>query len=402
MNNGSADVIVVGLGAMGSSTAYQLALRGVSVIGIDRFAPPHDQGSSHGDSRVTRQATAEGAAYVPFAVRSQELWRLIEHETATDIFTDCGVLMIAPEGGGGAALHGTPDWLGRTISLAREFGIEHELLAGAEVQRRYPAFQLDDTFAAYLEPGGGFVRPERAVAAQLALAQRHGATVHDSTTVTNIAASGDSVVVTTDRGTFTAAHAVLSAGAWLPTLLDDPALRSHFSVSRQELHWFAPAADRARHVAPGACPVFFWTFGDGPRDFFYGFPAVDGVAAGMKVATEQFEHTTTADTAQRAASAAEAAAMYDHCIRGRVAALTPQHLQSVACLYTSTPTADFVVAAHPTLLNVTLVSPCSGHGFKHSAAIGEAVAETVVDGASRLDLSPFGLSGPRQPAGGDA
>ena len=157
------DVVVVGLGAMGAATLYQLAKRGVRVAGIDRFAPPHDLGSSHGDTRITRQAVGEGAAYVPLAIRSQQIWRELEAELDVQLFEQCGVLVMTastnPQRPAGAR-----DFTDNSIELARRYGIEHQELDAAEIRRRFPQFApLDDSARGYFEPGGGFVRPERCI-----------------------------------------------------------------------------------------------------------------------------------------------------------------------------------------------------------------------------------------------
>lgn len=386
-----ADVIVIGLGAMGSAAAHQLALRGVDVIGIDRFVPPHMFGSTHGDTRVTREACAEGAAYVPLAARSHELWREIEAETEADIYTACGVLMVGP-GSGMGSMHGTQDWVGATIALAERFEIRHEVLDGAMARDRYPMFSFDDTACAYLEPGGGFVRPEAAVAAQLHLAQRAGARLQLDSEVTRVrSTSAGAEVKTADGATFGAERVVLSVGAWLPSFLADPALRDDFTVYRQLLHWFDVEPAWAGRVSVGELPVHLWSYGAGATDFFYGFPAIDGPDGGIKVATEQFAETTTADAVDRDVSVDEALAMHERCLRGRHAAVSDRVLRSATCLYTVTNDSHFRIDDHPELPGVLLVSPCSGHGFKHSSAIGEAIAEQLTQGSSTIDLSPFRL-----------
>jgi sarcosine oxidase len=387
-----ADVIVVGLGAMGSATTLQLAARGVDVVGIDRFAPPHSLGSTHGDTRVTRVACAEGAAFVPLARRSHELWRELEAESGTSLFEACGVLMAGP-GSGLGSMHGTDDWIGATIALAEQFEVDHEVLDGAAAHERFPMFAFDDATRAYLEPGGGFVRPEAAVGAQLELARPAGARLHLDAEVTSITSSSAGVEVrTADGGTFGAERVVLSVGAWLPTFLDEPSLRDSFTVHRQTLHWFDMDPVWADRVTPDALPVYLWSFGPGATDFFYGFPAIDGPSGGMKVATEQFTETTTAEAVSREVSADEARAMHERCLSGRMAAVTDHPLRSASCLYTVTRDSNFVVDEHPELPGVLLVSPCSGHGFKHSAALGEAIAQRLVTGSSTIDLSSFTLA----------
>jgi sarcosine oxidase len=383
-----ADVIVVGLGAMGSATAYQLARRGVRVLGIDRHRPPHGLGSTLGESRVTRVATAEGAQYVPLARRSHELWRELEQEAGEDVFTACGVLMVGPRSGG-QGLHGLDDWLGRTIELAERFGVEHELLDGATASERWPALAIEPEFRAYLEPGAGFVRPEAAVRAQLQLAAGHGAELRLDTIVTGIRAAGDGVVVTTASGELCAAHAIVSAGAWAPDFLAAPELRALLHVERQVLHWFEVDPALAAHATPDELPVYFWASDDRP---FYGFPMLGGIADGIKAATDQSVPATSPELVDRSTTRSEAHEVFDTCLDGRLLAARREPVRSTACMYTVTPDRHFVIDAHPELEHVTLVSPCSGHGFKHSAAIGEALAQRVLEGSSTIDLAPFALA----------
>lgn len=385
-----ADVIVVGLGAMGSATAYQLAQKGASVIGIDRFHPPHSFGSSQGESRVTRLATAEGAEYVPLVMRSHALWREIEARTHTNILTECGVLMIGPASGA-EQMHGVPDWIGETVALAERFDIAHETLTGAQASERFAAFAVDVRSRAYFEPSGGFVRPEVAITAQLQLASRHGAELNYGQRVTTIRNSGSGVVVVTDTDSYSADNVVISAGAGVRQFLRGP-YRTLFAAYRQALHWFAVDDRFENAVSPADCPVYMWSFAPGPVDFFYGFPAVNGVSEGLKVATEQFTQSTSAEDLRGAAKPTGADALYARYLSGRLRAASSTVLKSTACLYTATSDSGFVIDVHPELEGVLVVSPCSGHGFKHSAAIGEAVAQLLLHGRSEIDLSTFGFA----------
>jgi sarcosine oxidase len=209
------DVIVIGLGAMGSATAYQLARRGARVLGIDRYHPPHDLGSSHGGTRITRLSVGEGAEYVPLVRRSHRIWREIEAASGEALMLTTGGLVIGPTQGG-SELHGQRDFVNRTIELARSFGIAHELLDADEVARRFPQFLMRGDERAYFEPEAGILRPERCVAVQLELARRAGARLITGEAVTGLAALGDAVTALTATGGYQAAHAVVTAGAWIP------------------------------------------------------------------------------------------------------------------------------------------------------------------------------------------
>ncbi|MGN8197350.1 N-methyl-L-tryptophan oxidase [Salinisphaera sp. RV14] len=381
------DVAVVGLGAMGSATLHQLAKAGVRAIGIDRFMPPHTRGSSHGDTRITRQAIGEGPDYVPFVLRSHALWRELEAATGETIFNPCGTLIMAPSDMPNTH-HGKTGFLETTIEAARAYGIEHELLGADEIAARFPQYVgLGGRERAYFEPGGGYVRPERAIAAQLELARQNGAMVCTDMVVQAIRQSGDAVAIETENDVIRAGRAVVSAGAWTAPLLGAPFDRL-LTVSRQVLHWFSLAEGA---VAPDEWPVSIWMHGSGDTDYFYSFPPLPGEAS-IKVATEQYASHTSADMLERNVGADESAAMFDHHVNGRIAGARAPAIRAAACLYTTTPDRGFILDWHPDMDRVFVISACSGHGFKHSAGIGEAVAGVLRDEGEPIDLAPFALS----------
>ncbi|AKA25279.1 N-methyl-L-tryptophan oxidase [Pseudomonas chlororaphis] len=386
MQTAEFDVVVVGLGAMGAATLYQLAKRGLNVAGIDRFAPPHDQGSSHGDTRITRQAVGEGAAYVPLAIRAQQIWRELEAQVDEPLFEQCGVLVMtssaAPTG-----QDGTPDFTANTLALARQFGIEHEALDAAQIRQRFPQFApIHDSALGCFEPGGGYVRPERCIDAQLTLARQLGATLFTGETVQAIASDQGQVRVTSQGRCITAAKAVVCAGMWSSQLLGAP-FDELLRVCRQTLYWYRLAEPA---IFPEHSPSFI-VHGASDEQHCYGFPPIPGEGS-MKIATEQYSQASTPDDLDRQVSAAQSAAMYHDLVRTHIAGVTPELVKSAVCAYTVTPDAHFIIDQHPRLANVTVVSACSGHGFKHSAAIGEALAQQLVDGRSEIDLSAFSLA----------
>jgi len=379
-----ADVIVAGLGAVGSAALYQLARRGVRALGIDRFAPPHTRGSSHGDTRITRLALGEGAQYLPLARRSHEIWRELEGATERTLFRAVGCLVYGCAADQAAA-HGSGDFLQTTIEVAARHGIAHEVLDASTLRARFPQLRIAADEVGCLEAGGGFVHPEACIAAQLALARQRGARTQTDERVLDWRASPAGVEVTTDRGAYAADHLILAAGAWLPALL--PELAPHARICRQVMFWFLPAGDAAA-FAPEHLPVFV-RLPDRRGEMFYGFPAIDGAAGGIKLATEQFARSTAPDDVAPRVSDDETAAMY-----ARAAPhlrIGPRCLRAVACKYTVTPDFAFVVDHAPQSARVWFASACSGHGFKHSAALGEALAEIAIDGRTRFDLSPFRL-----------
>ncbi len=376
------DTIVIGLGAVGSACLYQLAKHGQRVLGLDRYAPPHTYGSSHGETRITRQAIGEGEAYVPLVTRSHEIWREIEAETGTELLVQCGALILA-EREGAANHHGKVDFVRRTIAAAEQFGIPHEVLDASEISARYPQFGLTGAEIGYFEPGGGFVRPERCIAAQLSLAWRHGAEVMLDTAVAGITPDGPgaTTVVTAAGHRFTAAQVVVASGPWTAGLIGQP-LGQHLRVCRQVLHWFG--ADDEAVYAPERFPVFIWMHGNRQEDYLYGFPVPAG-STGIKVATEQHEEAIAdPDLLRRGVADGEQRAMYRDHVQGRLRGVRPGALRSSACMYTVTPDSGFIVDWLPGDGRVLVASACSGHGFKHSAGLGEAIAHGITDTAPRL------------------
>jgi len=378
--------IVLGLGAMGSAALYHLAKKGVRALGLDRFSPPHPFGSTHGDTRVTRLAIGEGEQYTPLALRSHELWRELERETGKTLLTTNGGLIISSSAR--TSRTHVENFFQNTLAAARKFGIAHEVLDAQEIRRRFPQFNVADDERGYLEKEAGFLRPEACVAAHLTQAERSGAEIHRNENVLTFHGSATGVSVTTDRGAYAAETLIVAAGAWLPGLIGEQLAR-HFTVYRQTLFWFDIEGAVAPFL-PERCPIFIWEL-QRRKQGIYGFPAIDGAGGGVKIATEQYEDATSADAVRRNVTADEIRAMYADYVVPYISGVADKCLKAVTCLYTVTPDFGFVIDRHPQCERVLLVSPCSGHGFKHSPAIGEALAELSTGGAARFDLAPFAL-----------
>ena len=370
---------------MGSAALYQLSRRGARVLGIDRFAPPHDLGSSHGETRITRLAIGEGGHYTPLVKRSHEIWREIEKQTSADLLTQCGELILS---GSGATAHThVPGFFQNTIDAARCHGVAHELLDAAQIRARFPQFNIRDDAFAYFEPEAGFLRPEACVAAELSLAERQGAELRRNEAVLDFDAAPGGVSVRTGRGTYSADKIVLCVGAWLPALLGGDFDRL-LKLYRQVLYWFDVEPEAASSFAPQNFPVFIWELPDAQQGI-YGFPVVD---RGLKIATEQYAQTTTPEAADRGVTSSEISQMHVQYVAPYLRGVTEKAVKAAACLYTVTPDAGFIVDRLPESERVVVASCCSGHGFKHSAAIGEALADAAQGRQGSIGLTPFRLA----------
>jgi sarcosine oxidase len=370
----SYDVIIIGLGAMGSAAAYHLAQRGQRVLGLDRFSPPHTMGSSHGQTRIIREAYFEHPCYVPIVQRAYVLWDELSRAANTPLFLQTGGLMI-----------GAPDSIVFTGAKrsADTHRLPHELLSADEVRQRFPALRPDEDMMAVLEPRAGILFPERCIAAHLALAGRHGANLRTEEPVVRWSATKDGVEVTTIKGAYRASQMILSAGSWARELLCD--LNPPLTVERQILFWFEPKAAPKLFYAEH-CPIHLWEVGAGEgRKFFYGFP---DLGEGVKVAGHHDGAAVSPESVSREVTPAEVEAMRRLLRRYLPRADGPLRSTTV-CLYTNTPDEHFWIDRHPLYRQVLIASPCSGHGFKFSSAIGEILSDLAATGKSQFDLSLF-------------
>jgi sarcosine oxidase len=380
------DVIVIGLGAMGSAAVYQLSKRNVKVLGIDQFSPPHALGSTHGETRVTRKAIGEGAEFVPLTLRTYEIFEEIEVETNADLLTKTGGLIISKTSGN-AALHGNSGFIETTVATAQKFGIKHRILSAEEIAKEFPQFILDGEETGYFEDEMGFLRPENCVAAQLQLAGKQGAEIRRNERVLEIKHNENSVEIITEKGIYHTEKLIISAGAWVKDFIEKPK-QDLFKIYRQVLYWF-DVAENYENFKVGSFPVFIWEFGRWENDFVYGFPTIEGENGGFKIATETYLETTNPDKANRQVSQKEVDEIYEKYVANRIKGVSRNTVKTATCLYTNLPNAKFLIDYLPENERIIIASPCSGHGFKHSAAIGEVLAELATEGKSKIDISAF-------------
>lgn len=370
------EVAVVGLGAMGSAALYHLARRGVRVVGFDRFAPPHTLGSTHGLSRIIREAYYEHPVYVPLVQRAYQLWADLERQVGRVLFVQTGGLMIGPRDG---------TLVAGARRSAREHSLEHEELSAREVQSRFPGFSVPDEMVGLFEPRAGVLNPEACVESHLRLAASAGAEIHLAEPVSAWRSrTGNAITLETPNGRYDVGRVVLCAGAWTPALLREGDLPVW--IERQVMHWFAPQAD-AELFAPARCPIAMIEYA--PDRFFYTLP---DSGSGVKAAIHHEGARVDPDTVNRAILDEERERVLE-LLRQYLPRAAGRHRQSATCLYTNTPDGHFFIAPYPPDERLLVVSACSGHGFKFSSAVGEAIAD-LCSGQPRSDLAPFGPGRP--------
>jgi len=367
------DALVVGAGGVGSAALYHLARRGLSVRGVDRFAPPHDWGSSHGDTRVIRLAYFEHPDYVPLLRRAYALWEELAQATRQELYVECGALQVGPPQG--ALLPGLD-------KAAAEHDLVLERFDATSFAARWPGFVLPEGAEARFEQRAGFLRVEDCIAAHLQLAQAAGAELVTDTVVSGWQRRGpDHVEVETSAGILAARRLIVTPGAWAPGLL--AGLKVPLRVTRQALFWFEAEELQAR---AGGAPVYFYELGDGR--FYYGFPAEGGAAkAARHYGGSEVADPLALDRELRPAEEADLRAFLSGHLRGVGGA----RLRHAVCMYTNTPDENFLVGRHPDAGEVVFAAGLSGHGFKFASALGEALAALATDEetpASVAFLSP--------------
>jgi len=372
MSSGSTyDVIIIGVGGMGSAAAAHLASRGQRVLALERFPLGHDRGSSHGLTRIIRLAYFEHSSYVPLLRRAFELWRDLERRTGEPLLHVTGGLDVGPAGS---------DVFEGSRRSCIEHDLPHEVLDAAMLRARFPAWHVDDDTHAVFQPDAGFLRPERCILAHAAWARAAGADIRENETVLEWNPLGGRVEVRTDRGEYEAGQLVLAAGAWMEGFV--PEYVYLMRPERQVVGWF-DVADRAL-FAPERFPVFVQ---DAPEGRFYGFPEFE--VPGFKIG--KFHHLgqrAHADALDRVCRPPDEAVLREAVARYFPAANGPL-LQAGVCMFTMTPDEHFLIDRHPHAEEVVVVSPCSGHGFKFSAVVGEIVADLVTVGSTAHDITPF-------------
>ena len=368
------DVIVIGVGGMGSATAYHLARRKKKVLGIEQFDIPHQLGSSHGVNRIIRLAYAEHPSYVPLLRRAYELWRELENSTGERLLVVTGGLDVGPEGG---------TLVAGSVRSCHEHGIPHELLSASAVGRRFPGYRLARGMVSVYQADAGFVMAERSVVAHANGALAHGAEIHGRERVLDWKAGRGGVRVRTDRGSYEAERLVLTAGAWSGKLAG--ALAPVAKPERQVMLWTQP--HRPERFRVGAFPVFNM---EAPEGRFYGFP-IHGIP-GFKIGKYHHrEQQVDPDSIDRGCDARDEAVVREGIRRYFPDADGPT-LSMATCMFTNTPDEHFILDVHPDAAEVSIAAGFSGHGFKFCSVVGEIMADLAITGRTRWNVELFRLA----------
>jgi len=370
----SYDVIVAGVGAMGSAACWHLAQRGLRVLGLERFDLGHGMGSSHGLSRIIRLAYFEGSHYVPIVKRAHELWARTGEQAGLKLLHVTGSLDLAPIGAGPVE---------SSLQSCLDHGLEHEQLDRAEISRRFPAFQLPEGHVGLWQPGGGFVASEKAIYAHVGLAQSRGADIRTNEPMLDWAPTADGgVTVRTERGSYSAGRLVITSGGWISDAV--PALARQVHTVKQAIGWFTTR--RPELFREGAFPVFILTAEEGS---FYGFPLYEH--PGFKIGGPHFAREPIDPREPDRTPSPRQVALIQDCLKRYLPDAAGAPLTLKGCVYTVSPDEDFIIDSVPGVPQAVFASCCSGHGFKFASAIGEILADRATDTPSPFDLSPFSL-----------
>jgi sarcosine oxidase len=361
------DAIVLGAGGIGSAALYHLAQRGLRVVGIDRFQPPHDRGSSHGHTRVIRQAYFEHPDYVPLLIESYRLWRELEHNTGRQLLHQIGLVEVGPADG--VVVPGV-------LRAATQHNLAVESMNAADVRQRWPGLNVHDSQIAVYEPTAGYLLVEDCVQAHLDAARNAGAELRPNTELLEWSADSHSVRVRTSGGELTAKHLIVTAGAWAGKML--AGFNIPLTVRRKSMFWFET---RESSHGPAALPVFLFELPDG---VFYGFPKLD--SRGVKVAEHSGGHIVENPLAvDRGVDADERRRLIDF-VSSHLPGVSPNVTDHAVCLYTMSPDEHFIVDSHPQHANVVFAAGLSGHGFKFATILGRALVDLALDGTTDLPI----------------
>ncbi|NOZ40602.1 MAG: N-methyl-L-tryptophan oxidase [Planctomycetes bacterium] len=368
------DAIVLGAGGgVGSAALWHLAQRGVRVLGVDRFEPPHDRGSSHGQTRIIRQAYFEHPDYVPLLLESYRLWTELQTHTECQLYHEVGILQVGLAEG---------QVVPGVLCAAELHGLEVDSLTATEIQQRWPGLRIPNEMVGVFERRAGYLMVEECIKTHVRAAQKAGAELRCPAEVQSWEVS-DSIQVRTNVGDFSTDRLIVAAGAWAGQLLSD--LGVPLEVRRKSLFWYE--AEGEHYLASNSFPTFFFEL---PEGMFYGFPQLDG--RGVKLA-EHTGGTSVADPLQLDRSLhRDEQRRIESFLRQHLPQVTLRNTDHAACMYTMTPDEHFIVDRHPACPGVVFAAGLSGHGFKFTSVLGKALADMSLDGTTNMPIHFLSLN----------
>lgn len=370
------DVIVLGLGAMGSAAAYELARAGASVLGLEQFGPFHDQGSSHGRTRMIRKVYMEGEVYLPLLERSYEKWLALDKMDRRPVINLCGGLYVGKKSG---------HIITRTLAMARNHKLALEELGPEEVTRRFPAFRPDPDMVGLFDPEAGYTNPAGIFSFYHRMAKEHGAALHFNEKVRSIRVEKNKIRIRTGQRDYQGKKLIVAAGAWLGKVAADLGVSLPLEVRRMILNWFEPKGAPSI-FKPGPFVPNLWILEDGR--IIYGFPWTEE-EEGVKYAFHnRFQVVDDPDRVNRSVGKGEAREIWQVLAR-YVPDAAKTLLKSKVCFYTMTPDERFLIGPLPGYRDVLVAGGFSGHGFKFTPVVGEILKQLALEGTTSYDIAAF-------------
>ena len=367
------DVIIIGLGAMGSASSLFLAKKGINTIGFDTYKPPHTLGSSHGHSRVIREAYHEGASYVPIVQRAYKLWSDLNKKSKKQLLLEYGGLILGNNG----------DHIKKANTSAEKYNIPITKFSKKQIIEKFPVLNPPEDFLGLYENRSGAVFPDRSIEFILSEAQKLGSVHNYDEKVINWKKIDNYYQVTTDKGQYFSEKIIFSSGGWIKNLI--PKLNLPIKVERQVLFWFKPKNNEEKFNYK-YLPNTGWDLDNGLE--FYTQPNIENY--GFKVAMHHNGEYIKPHNLNRKSNNNDL-----NYVRNFLEEFIPDAngvlLNSTVCIYTDTPDLDFIIDFYPNDENIVICSPCSGHGFKFTPAIGEICSDLISDKSSHFDLREFSL-----------
>lgn len=365
------DVIVIGVGGMGSAATYHLAKRGHDVLGLEQFDIPHENGSNHGVTRIIRKAYFEDPAYVPLLHQAYENWETLQKENGRKLLHLYGSITV-----------GRPDEtnFNGAIKACEEHNLPYKVLTSDELSDQFPGYQLPNGFKGVYQPDGGFLASDRCLVAHVEEAFKNGGEIHARERVLNWEATSTGVRIESEDDVYTADRLIISAGPWAQELVKE--LQGNATPERQVLGWLQPK--EPANFTPESFPVFTATLNGEP---FYGFPTFE--VPGFKIGCHHhLEQETTPDTLDETPCSEDERLLRDVAEEYFPSGAGPT-MRLTTCLYTNSPDEQFIIDTHPDHLNVVIAAGFSGHGYKFCSVIGEILADLVIDGKTSHPIELF-------------